>query len=116
MVGDSYLHTAAFAITEDSRPSCYGSVVLVLRFKDHRVQVSSIILENELLFDFFVCLHKSSSNKTLDRMRRATSFLFSGITDRRIGQLFVSRLDGALDFSTDFFERHFRVSVRYYLT
>lgn len=32
------------------------------------MQVSRIILEDELLFGFFVCLHKSSSNKSLHRM------------------------------------------------
>ena len=34
-----------------------------------------------------VCSSWSCANKALDRMRRATPVLFSGVTDRRIGQL-----------------------------
>lgn len=66
----------------------FGSEVLGLH--DHFVEYSVFGFHSDYII--WCQFHKSSSNKTLDRMRRATSFVFSGITDRRIGQLVVRQM------------------------
>lgn len=46
-------------------------------------------------FDFRCSSSHKSSNKALDRKRRATPVLFSGVTDRRFGQLSRSAKESA---------------------